>query len=56
MIETCYDKCVSEKLIDGNLNVGETVCVDRCVAKFHQVQEIVSEQLKKLQQELAPKQ
>ena len=36
MVDQCYRKCVP-RYQDGELNMGESVCVDRCVGKFMDV-------------------
>ncbi|KXN83555.1 Mitochondrial import inner membrane translocase subunit TIM10 [Leucoagaricus sp. SymC.cos] len=42
---SCHAKCISTRYADGELNKGESVCVDRCVAKFNEVQKKVGEKL-----------
>ena len=42
---SCHNKCISPRYADGDLNKGESVCIDRCVAKFHEVQKKVGEKL-----------
>ena len=37
MSGVCFDKCMDHKYKDGDLNVGENSCVDRCSAKYWQV-------------------
>ncbi|KAJ3334108.1 protein transporter tim10 [Blyttiomyces sp. JEL0837] len=35
LINNCYSKCIDPKYhSDGELNKGESVCLDRCVSKF----------------------
>jgi len=36
MADQCFKKCIP-KYNDGDLNTGEMVCVDRCVAKYFEV-------------------
>ena len=38
-------KCVPADYREGDLNKGESVCLDRCVAKFFEVQMKVSEKM-----------
>lgn len=38
-------KCIPTDYREGELNKGEGVCIDRCSAKFFEVQMKVSEQL-----------
>jgi len=44
--ETCFEKCIS-KITDGELQVGETTCDDRCVIKYMATQNRVAEILNK---------
>ncbi|KAF7437059.1 protein transporter tim10 [Pleurotus ostreatus] len=37
--------CISTRYADQDLNKGESVCIDRCVAKFNEVQKKVGEKL-----------
>ena len=30
LVHSCYEKCIDKRFKDGDLNVGETACVDRC--------------------------
>ena len=41
----CFDKCVDKRFREGDLNVGESSCVDRCSAKYWQVVGIVGQML-----------
>ncbi|KAF8624797.1 hypothetical protein AX15_005686 [Amanita polypyramis BW_CC] len=45
MVSSCYAKCISQRFAEGDLNKGENVCVDRCVAKYNEVQKKVGEKL-----------
>ena len=51
--ESCSAKCIPKDYREGDLNKGESVCLDRCVAKFFEVNMKVSE---KMQQESANRQ
>ncbi|KAF8168322.1 Tim10/DDP family zinc finger-domain-containing protein [Crassisporium funariophilum] len=42
---SCHAKCISPRYADADLNKGEGVCIDRCVAKFNEVQKKVGEKL-----------
>ena len=46
MSDMCFQKCMSH-MKDGDLNVGEMSCVDRCVGKYMEAHDVVG---KKLQQ------
>jgi hypothetical protein len=37
LVESCHQKCISTKYLDGVMNKGESVCVDRCVFKYMDV-------------------
>ncbi|KAL5346276.1 hypothetical protein V496_02164 [Pseudogymnoascus sp. VKM F-4515 (FW-2607)] len=39
----CMKKCIPNDYREGELNKGEGVCIDRCAAKFFDVQMKVSE-------------
>ncbi|EKM83417.1 hypothetical protein AGABI1DRAFT_65989 [Agaricus bisporus var. burnettii JB137-S8] len=45
MVQSCHAKCISTRYADADLNKGESVCIDRCVAKFNDVQKKVGEKL-----------
>jgi len=51
MTETCAKKCVVRHN-DGDLNVAEMLCVDRCVGKYMQAQEAVGNSLRKYEDQL----
>ena len=42
---TCHTKCISTRYSEGDLNKGESVCIDRCVAKFFEANKKVGERL-----------
>lgn len=44
-VQQCSTKCVPPTYKDGELNKGESVCVQRCLNKFFDVLEVVSSQL-----------
>ena len=45
LTNSCFEKCIDHKYKDGDLNVGENSCVDRCAAKYWQVVGIVGQLL-----------
>ncbi|KAF9014950.1 Tim10/DDP family zinc finger-domain-containing protein [Cyathus striatus] len=51
MVQSCHAKCISTRYAEADLNKGESVCVDRCVAKFTDVQKKVMERLQAKQQQ-----
>ncbi|KKY22784.1 putative mitochondrial intermembrane space translocase subunit [Phaeomoniella chlamydospora] len=52
LTQSCVKKCIPADYREGELNKGESVCLDRCVAKFFEVNVKVSE---KMQGEAAQK-
>ena len=42
---SCHAKCISTRYAEGDLNKGESVCIDRCVAKFFEVNKRVGEKM-----------
>ena len=38
MTTACHQKCVKPKYKDSELTKGESICIDRCVAKYMEVQ------------------
>ncbi|KAK6429358.1 protein transporter tim10 [Oleoguttula sp. CCFEE 5521] len=53
LVDTCTKKCIPPTYREADLNKGESVCLDRCVSKFFEVNVKVSE---KMQGEAAAKQ
>jgi import inner membrane translocase subunit TIM10 len=51
MIKVCSLKCIPTDYREGELNKGESVCLDRCAAKFFEAHQVISSQLEKVQQE-----
>ena len=45
LTESCTKKCVHADYREGDLNKGESVCLDRCVSKFFDVNIKVSEKM-----------
>ncbi|EQL28488.1 mitochondrial import inner membrane translocase subunit, variant [Blastomyces dermatitidis ER-3] len=45
----CMKKCIPPDYREGDLNKGESVCLDRCVAKFFEVNMKVSEKMQQMQ-------
>jgi import inner membrane translocase subunit TIM10 len=48
----CQAKCVPPQYREGELNKGETVCLDRCAAKFFEAQKLVGQAMQEAQQQL----
>ena len=45
LVRSCHNKCVSPRYAEPDLNKGESVCIDRCVAKFFEVNKKVCSKL-----------
>ena len=45
ILRSCHAKCISTRYAEGDLNKGESVCIDRCVSKFFEVNKKVGEKL-----------
>ncbi|KAI0735407.1 Tim10/DDP family zinc finger-domain-containing protein [Earliella scabrosa] len=45
LVSSCHAKCISTRYAEGDLNKGESVCIDRCVAKFFEVNKKVGEKM-----------
>lgn len=45
MVESCHRKCIAPKYSDGELAKGESVCLDRCVAKFMETYQTISQSI-----------
>ncbi|XP_077996089.1 mitochondrial import inner membrane translocase subunit Tim10-like [Glandiceps talaboti] len=58
MTSACQKKCVPPKYKEGDLTKGESVCLDRCVAKYLDVHERLGKKLteKSMQDEQVMKQ
>ena len=41
----CHKKCIPPKYHEGDLNKGEAICLDRCVAKFLEVHDRIGKKL-----------
>jgi len=45
LVQSCSKKCIPAEYREADLNKGESVCLDRCVAKFFEVNVKVSEKM-----------
>jgi len=45
LTQSCLKKCIPADYREAELNKGESVCLDRCVAKFFEVNVKVSEKM-----------
>jgi import inner membrane translocase subunit TIM10 len=37
MVDVCHSKCIPSTYQEPELNKGESVCIDRCVSKYFEV-------------------
>jgi len=45
LTSACQKKCISSKYKEAELSKGESVCLDRCVAKYLEIHERVGKKL-----------
>lgn len=45
LTNACQKKCISSKYKEAELSKGESVCLDRCVAKYLEIHERVGKKL-----------
>ncbi|XP_074573700.1 mitochondrial import inner membrane translocase subunit TIM10-like isoform X1 [Curcuma longa] len=45
LTKVCFDKCIEKRYKESELNMGENNCIDRCVAKYWQVTNLVGQLL-----------
>jgi len=45
MSSACQKKCVPPRYKDAELNKGEAVCIDRCVAKYMDIHDRIGKKL-----------
>ncbi len=48
MTAACQQKCIPPKYKDAELGKGESVCLDRCVAKYLEIHEQIGKKLTQL--------
>ncbi|KAF9319548.1 protein transporter tim10 [Podila horticola] len=48
IVSSCHQKCIPKTYIEGDLNKGEAVCIDRCVGKFFDVNKSVGTKLQQM--------
>ncbi|XP_044505997.1 mitochondrial import inner membrane translocase subunit TIM10-like [Mangifera indica] len=45
LTQTCFKKCFEKRYKDSELNMGEISCIDRCVFKYWQVNNLIGQLL-----------
>lgn len=45
MTQACHRKCIPPKYSESDLGKGESVCLDRCVAKYLDIHERIGKKL-----------
>jgi len=45
MTSSCHKKCIPPKYRESDLSKGESVCIDRCVAKYLDIHERIGKKL-----------
>ncbi|GME69697.1 unnamed protein product [[Candida] boidinii] len=48
LVESCNSKCFDKTYSEGDLTKAESLCVDRCVAKYFEANVKVGESMQKL--------
>ncbi|KAK3585332.1 hypothetical protein CHS0354_004598 [Potamilus streckersoni] len=51
MSNCCQKKCIAPKYKDPDLNKGEAVCIDRCVAKYMEIHDRIGKKLTAMSQQ-----
>lgn len=55
LVESCHEKCIKADYSSGDLNANEGLCLDRCVAKYFDVNTKVGEvSMKKMRGDCHP--
>ncbi|CAN6629835.1 mitochondrial import inner membrane translocase subunit Tim10p [Trichomonascus vanleenenianus] len=50
LVDSCHQKCITANYPEGDLNKTESLCLDRCVSKYFEVNGKVGEHMQKLGQ------
>ncbi|GFH44432.1 mitochondrial import inner membrane translocase subunit tim10 [Chaetoceros tenuissimus] len=56
LTQSCFKKCASRKHKEPDLHLGEMSCIDRCVAKYMDSQELVGKVLQAANEKQAAQQ
>ncbi|KAI8872389.1 hypothetical protein GQ42DRAFT_119455 [Ramicandelaber brevisporus] len=52
--DSCYKKCIPDTYYEGSLTKGESVCLDRCVAKFFETSIKIGKHMQQLAGNASP--
>lgn len=50
LVDNCYQKCINKSYANGELDKNESVCLDRCVAKYFETNVKVGEHMQSMGQ------
>lgn len=50
MSSSCHKKCINTSYHEAELNKGESVCLDRCIAKYLEIHELIGKKLTEVSQ------
>lgn len=50
LVDNCHNKCIQKNYYQGDVDKNESLCIDRCVAKYFEVNVKVGENMQKLGQ------
>ncbi|KAH3683946.1 hypothetical protein WICPIJ_005079 [Wickerhamomyces pijperi] len=54
LVDNCHNKCINKSnYAEGDLSKNESLCLDRCVAKYFEVNVKVGENMQKMGQSFA---
>ncbi|XP_011168081.1 mitochondrial import inner membrane translocase subunit Tim10 [Solenopsis invicta] len=45
MTSACHRKCIAPKYTEAELGKGESICLDRCTAKYLDIHELIGKRL-----------
>ncbi|KAA0151453.1 hypothetical protein FNF27_04778 [Cafeteria roenbergensis] len=50
VMKACYAKCIARPVRNGELELGEMTCIDRCVPKYFETHEMVQKEFQRMVQ------
>ncbi|CAM9019701.1 hypothetical protein WICANDRAFT_84821 [Wickerhamomyces anomalus NRRL Y-366-8] len=48
LVDNCHAKCIQKSYSEADVNKNESLCIDRCVSKYFEVNVKVGENLQKI--------